>query len=158
MRIFHIKMRISGSPWRMNRHNSTGPGPHMEQSNSSFHHWKKHVLLSPDPSLPFPWCINIGAWQLPSIVHSFPSPLWSLSSMFTFFAAESIKFYSWVNSDHQRAAVLDHTMMAHCRIPFTKSYTGIMSSLGTFAAINCLYAFNNRHYYHIFLVFLLYRM
>lgn len=29
MRIFHIKMRISGSPWRMNRHNSTGPGPHM---------------------------------------------------------------------------------------------------------------------------------
>lgn len=138
--IFHIKICISGSSWRISRHNSTSLGLHMaklEQSNSSFPPWKRHVL-SPCTSLPSLQRTGTGAWWW-SPIHSFTSLLWSLRSTFVCFAPDSIKFYSWVNSDHQRAAVLDHTVLAHCKISFTESYAGIMPSLSTFAVINCLY-------------------
>lgn len=106
--------------------------------------WAKAAALLPKGmGGPVPPCLSLhwpGARGWPLLVHlshSFTSLLWSLNVTVCIFCSRSIKFYSWVSSDHQKAAVLDHTVLAHCPMSSTEYYIGTMSSHVT--AINCFH-------------------
>lgn len=117
----HIKIWLSSSTWRIRRQNSTGLGSHKEKQDRA----EQQQLLSfrrtsalQLPAFSFPAVPCTSGWQLPPILYLFMSPLWSLRSVSAVFATDSIKFYSWLNSDHRKAAVLVHTVLANCRISF----------------------------------------
>lgn len=71
---------------------------------------------SPAASLLPPYSIRCLRLAITTYHYLFTSPPWSLRSLFAFFAPDSIKFYSWVNSGHQKAAVLHHIVLAHGRL------------------------------------------
>ena len=132
----------SGSPWSTGWHSGNGLEPQMAKRDGTENEQLssgRAAVLCGHQSLPSVQWPQAQGWQLPLGTHSSIAPLRSLESLSACSATETKRFYSWVSSDPQEAAVSDYIVLAYYRMSLSHVLASDPLFSLTVTGINCYY-------------------